>query len=280
MKTMKLVDREAKPDRTIVNVSGLEIGDEKFFVIAGPCSVESKEQLFETAKAVKISGAQILRGGAYKPRTSPYSFQGLQEQGLELLSLVRLELGLPIVTEVMDTRKVELVSKHADMLQIGSRNMRNTPLLNEVSFSQKPIFLKRGMSATIEEFLNAAEFILKNGNDQVILCERGIRTFDTSTRFTLDLGAIPMLKKLSHLPVFADPSHGTGHWWMVPSLSKAAIAAGADGLMIEVHHNPDQALCDGRQSLRPEKFDALMQELKKIGAAVGRELAMLTPNLV
>ena len=274
--SLKLVNLDSKPDRTVINVSGVQIGGHELFIIAGPCSVESKEQLFNTAKAVKAGGAQILRGGVYKPRTSPYSFQGLQEKGLELLSWVRHELGIPVVTEVMDTRKVELVSEYADILQIGSRNMHNTPLLNEVGLCKKPVLLKRGMSATIEEFLNAAEFILKNGNDQVILCERGIRTFETSTRYTLDLGAIPMLKKLSHLPVIADPSHGTGHWWMVPYLSKAAIAAGADGLMLEVHTNPDQALCDGGQSLHPDKFHILMKELKKIGQAVGRELSAST----
>ncbi len=270
--SLKLVNLDSKPRRTIINVSGVQIGGQKLLIIAGPCSVENKEQLFNTAKAVKAAGAQILRGGVYKPRTSPYSFQGLHEKGLELLSWVRHELGIPVVTEVMDTRKVELVSKHADILQVGSRNMHNTPLLIEVSLSKKPVLLKRGMSATIEEFLYAAEFILKNGNDQVILCERGIRTFETSTRYTLDLSAIPMLKKLSHLPVIADPSHGSGHWWMVPYLSKAAIAAGADGLMVEVHNNPEQALCDGGQSLYPEKFDILMKELRKIGSAVGREL--------
>jgi len=270
--SLKLVNLDSKPDRTVVNVAGVQIGGQDLLIIAGPCSVESKEQLFGTAKAVKTGGAQFLRGGVFKPRTSPYSFQGLQEKGLELLSWIRRELGMPIVTEVMDTRKVELVSEYADILQIGSRNMHNTPLLNEVSLCKKPVLLKRGMSSTIEEFLFAAEFILKNGNDQVILCERGIRTFETSSRFTLDLGAIPILKKRSHLPVIVDPSHGTGHWWMVPNLSKAAIAAGADGLMIEVHNNPDQALSDGQQSLHPDKFHILIQDLKKISFAVGREL--------
>jgi 3-deoxy-7-phosphoheptulonate synthase len=275
----KLVDLNSRPERSIIDVSGIKIGGQELLIIAGPCSVESKEQLLNTAKAVKTGGAHMLRGGVFKPRTSPYSFQGLQEEGLELLSWIRQETGLPVVTEVMDTRKVEMVCEHADILQVGSRNMHNTPLLNEVSLSKKPILLKRGMSATIEEFLFAAEFILKNGNDQVILCERGIRTYENSTRFTLDLGAIPMLKRLCHLPVIADPSHGTGHWWMVPSLAKAAIAAGADGLMLEVHHDPDKALCDGDQSLHPDKFHELMKELKKISLAVGRDLSTTsTPN--
>jgi 3-deoxy-7-phosphoheptulonate synthase len=268
----KFVDLKSMPERTVVNVSGVQIGNPQIVIIAGPCSVESKEQLIKTARAVKSSGATILRGGAYKPRTSPYTFQGLQDEGIRLLAWIKHECNIPVVTEVMDPRKLELVCQHADMLQVGSRNMHNTPLLNEVGQVRKPVLLKRGMSATIEEFLLAAEYIMKQGNNQVVLCERGIRTFETSTRFTLDIGAIPMLKKLSHLPVIVDPSHGTGHWWMVPCLAKAAIAAGADGLLIEVHYDPEKALCDGGQSLKPDRFKVLMNDLRKVGKAVGREI--------
>ena len=236
------VSREAKPDGSVVNVAGVEAGGTEVVIIAGPCAVESQEQLFDTARAVKKGGARILRGGAFKPRSSPYSFQGLGEEGLKLLSSIRAETGLPIVTEVMDTRQVELVGEYADMLQIGSRNMQNYPLLKEVGMTRKPILLKRGMMATIEEFLLAAEYILSQGNENVILCERGIRTFETSTRNTLDLSAVPMLKQLTHLPVIVDPSHGTGIRWMVPAMAKAAVAAGADGLIMEVHYKPEEAL--------------------------------------
>jgi 3-deoxy-7-phosphoheptulonate synthase len=215
----------------------------------------------------------ILRGGAFKPRSSPYSFQGLGEEGLKLLSAVRKETGLPVVTEVMDTRQVELVNSYADMIQIGSRNMQNYPLLKEVGMCRKPILLKRGMMATIEEFLLAAEYILNQGNEQVILCERGIRTFETSTRNTLDLSAVPMLKHLTHLPVIVDPSHGTGIRWMVPAMAKAAVAVGADGLIMEVHYNPDKALCDGHQSLGLNEFAQLMKDLKKIAIAVDRKIS-------
>jgi len=235
--------------------------------------VESENQLLETARQVKKSGACILRGGAFKPRTSPYSFLGLKEEGLKLLALAKQETGLLIVTEVMDTRDVQTVCQYADILQIGSRNMQCFALLDEVGLTGKPVLLKRGMSSTIEEFLCAAEYILKKGSDQIILCERGIRTFETSTRNTLDLNAIPVLKHLTHLPVIVDPSHGTGYWWMVPSMAKAAIAAGADGLLIEVHHNPKEALSDGFQTLRPDKFDQLMVELKKIAVASDRDLS-------
>jgi 3-deoxy-7-phosphoheptulonate synthase len=214
----------------------------------------------------------ILRGGAFKPRSSPYNFQGLGEEGLKLLMEARKETGLPIVTEVMDTRLVGMVAEYADILQIGSRNMQNYPLLKEVGMLRKPVLLKRGMMASIEEFLLAAEYILNQGNDQVILCERGIRTFETSTRNTLDLSAVPMLKHLCHLPVIVDPSHGTGHRWMVPSMAKAAIAAGADGLIMEVHYKPEEALCDGQQSLSPDEFSLLMTDLKKVAHAVGREI--------
>ncbi len=275
----KLVSREVKPNGTVLNIQGIQIGGSEVVVMAGPCAVESREQLLATAKAVKTSGARILRGGAFKPRKSPYSFQGLEEEGLKLLACIRQETGIPIITEVMDTRLIDLVCAHADILQIGSRNMHNSALLKEVGLSRKPVLLKRDMSATIEEFLLAAEYILKQGNHQVILCERGIRTFETSTRFTLDLSAVPMIKRLSHLPVVVDPSHGSGHWWMVPSLAKAAIAVGADGLMVEVHCNPQEALSDGLQSLRPDKFDLMMKDLVKVARAVGREITLQSPAL-
>ena len=264
------VSRKINPENTIVNVCGVEFGGPSVVIIAGPCAVESKEQLFETGRAVKKSGARILRGGAFKPRSSPYSFQGLGEEGLKLLGEIRKETGMPVVTEVMDTRQIELVSGYADMVQIGSRNMHNYPLLKEAGMCGKPVLLKRGMMATIEEFLLAAEYILHHGNDQVILCERGIRTFETSTRNTLDLSAVPMLKHLSHLPVIVDPSHGTGLRWMVPSMAKAAIAAGADGLIMEVHYDPEKALCDGHQSLSLDEFAGLMTDLDKIALAIGR----------
>ncbi len=264
-------DRKSKAEGTIVKVSGTNVGGSEFIVIAGPCAVEGKDQLFEIARSVKSGGAKILRGGAFKPRSSPYSFQGMGEDGLKLLSDIRKDTGLPIVTEVMDTRQVELIASYADMLQVGSRNMQNYPLLKEVGISKKPVLLKRGMMATLEEFLLAAEYILNQGNDQIILCERGIRTFETSTRNTLDLSAVPMLKHLTHLPVIVDPSHGTGIRWMVPSLAKAAMAVGADGLIMEVHNNPEKALCDGAQSLSLPEFALLMTDLKKISMAVDRE---------
>jgi 3-deoxy-7-phosphoheptulonate synthase len=268
----KLTGRNIKPEGTVINLQGMQIGGPEIIIMAGPCAVESEAQLLGTAHAVKKIGARVLRGGAFKPRTSPYSFSGLKEDGLKLLSLARQQTGLLIVTEVMDTRDVETVCQYADIVQIGSRDMQCFPLLEEVGRAGKPVLLKRGMSSTIEEFLYAAEYILKQGNFQVILCERGIRTFETSTRNTLDLNAIPVLKKLTHLPVIVDPSHGTGYWWMVPVMSKAAIAAGADGLLIEVHNNPEQAQSDGTQSLRPETFSQLMLELKKVALAVGRNL--------
>jgi len=269
----RLVRREAKPSGTVVEVRGVPIGARAVVVMAGPCAVETAEQLLATAAAVRDSGAAILRGGAFKPRTSPYSFQGLKEEGLELLAWVRRETGMPVVTEVMDTRRVEEVSAHADMLQVGSRHMHSYPLLEEVGRSGMPVLLKRGMSATLDEFLFAAEYVLKQGNERVVLCERGIRTFEQSTRNTLDLNAVPMLKRRTHLPVIVDPSHGTGHWWMVPYLSRAAVAVGADGLLVEVHPDPDNALSDGPQSLKPERFDAMMRELRPVAAAVGRELS-------
>jgi 3-deoxy-7-phosphoheptulonate synthase len=266
------VSRNSKPEATIVEVAGIRFGGHGIVIIAGPCAIENREQLMETSKAVTAGGARILRGGAFKPRSSPYNFQGLGEEGLKLLAVARKESGLPVITEVMDTRQIELVSGYADILQIGSRNMHNYPLLKEAGLSGKPILLKRGMMATIEEFLLSAEYILNQGNDKVILCERGIRTFETSTRNTLDLSAVPMLKHLSHLPVIVDPSHGTGLRWMVPIMAKAAIAAGADGLIMEVHYRPEDAICDGHQSLNIPEFDQMMTELKKVALAVGRDL--------
>jgi len=274
------VSRKTHPDDTIVKVNGILVGGNEIVIIAGPCAVESSEQLFQTARSVRAGGANILRGGAFKPRSSPYSFQGMGEEGLKLLNLVRKETGLPIVTEVMDTRQIELVASYADVLQIGSRNMQNFPLLKEAGMCRKPILLKRGMMSTIEEFLLAAEYILSHGNDQIILCERGIRTFETSTRNTLDLSAVPMLKKLSHLPVIVDPSHGTGIRWMVPPMAKAAIAVGADGLIMEVHYKPEEALCDGSQSLSLDEFDLLMADMKKIAMAIGREISVPTSMTV
>lgn len=273
VKVPSLVGLDNKQETTIVNVNGVKIGGSEVIIIAGPCAVESKEQIFETARSVGINGAKILRGGAFKPRSSPYSFQGMEEEGLKLLREISKETGLPVVTEVMDTRKVELVAEYADLIQVGSRNMQNFPLLKEVGMCGKPVMLKRGMMATIEEFLNAAEYILHHGNNQVILCERGLRTFETSTRNTLDLSAVPMLKNLTHLPVVVDPSHGTGHRWMVPPMAKAAIAVGADGIMMEVHYKPEIALCDGHQSLTPDLFNDLMIDLRKIAGAVGKTIA-------
>lgn len=267
-----MVNRNNRPVRTIVNVGGKTIGTSEITVIAGPCAVESYEQLLETAKAVKRAGGVLLRGGAFKPRSSPYNFQGLREAGIKMLADVRKETGLPFVTEVMDTRMVEFVAGYADMLQVGSRNMHNYPLLIEVGKTKKPVLLKRGMMATIEEFLLSAEYILNQGNENVVLCERGIRTFETTTRNTLDLSAVPMLKHLTHLPVIVDPSHGTGLRWMVPVMAKASVAAGADGLIMEIHYKPEEALCDGHQSLSPDEFSLLMTDLKKVAKAIGRDL--------
>lgn len=272
--------RDAINTDTVIQIGGLQIGGSDIVVIAGPCAVESSEQLLSTANAVRDSGATILRGGAFKPRSSPYSFQGLEEEGLKILKQTSQITGLPVITEIMDTKQVELVSEYADILQIGSRNMHNTALLKEVGMSSKPVMLKRGMSATIEEFLFAAEYIMSSGNEQVILCERGIRTFESSTRNTLDLNAIPMIKQLSHLPVIVDPSHGTGHWWMVPALANAAIAAGADGIMVEVHYKPQEAKSDGYQSLTPEYFNEMMEGLNKIALAVGKKIASPAMSLV
>lgn len=271
----ELVSRRAKPEGTLVNVRGVNVGGEAIVVMAGPCAVENEKQLIETAKLVAAAGASVLRGGAFKPRTSPYSFQGLGVQGLEMLARARELTGLAVVSEVMDTRQVETVARYADMLQIGSRNMQNYPLLKEAGNSHLPILLKRGMMATIDEYLYAAEYVLSHGNPNIILCERGIRTFETSTRYTLDLNAIPILKQRTHLPVIVDPSHGTGIRSLVPTMARASIAAGADGLLIEVHHHPEEALCDGSQSLFPEDFDILMKDLERIAEAVGRHLHKL-----
>lgn len=268
----KLVSREFRHENTVVNVDGVKVGGKKIVVMAGPCSVESRELLLHIAKAVKKSGAVILRGGAFKPRTSPYSFQGLGEEGLKYLKEAKTKTGLPIITEIMDIRDLPLVEKYADILQIGARNMQNFNLLKEIGLTKKPVMLKRGMSSTIKELLMSAEYILSNGNFNVMLCERGIRTFEEETRFTLDLSAIPALKRLTHLPVIIDPSHGTGKWGYVPAMAKAAVAAGADGLIIEVHPKPEEAFSDGVQSLLPDNFDKLMKELKNIAKVVGRDI--------
>jgi 3-deoxy-7-phosphoheptulonate synthase len=269
----KLASRDFRPTDTLVEAGGQVIGGREFVVMAGPCSVESRDQLVRTAESVARSGAALLRGGAFKPRTSPYSFQGLGIDGLSLLEEGRRRTGLPIITEVMDPGQVERVAESADVLQIGTRNMQNFPLLKEVGRSGRPCMLKRGLSATIEEWLMAAEYIMHAGNANVILCERGIRTFETATRNTLDLSAIPVVKRLSHLPVIADPSHGTGHRYLVQPMALAAAAAGADGLIIEVHPEPDSALSDGPQSLTLEGFEQLMRTLQGVLAAVGRPLA-------
>ncbi len=260
------------PEDSVIDVSGVKIGGRKLAVIAGPCSVENEKQIVGVAKSVKLAGATLLRGGAFKPRTSPYSFQGLKEEGLDLLKIARKETGLPIVTEIMSARMLERFVEDVDLIQVGARNMQNFELLKELGRTNVPVLLKRGLSATIEEWLMAAEYIMAGGNDNVILCERGIRTFETYTRNTLDLSAIPAVKKLSHLPVIVDPSHAAGLWWMVEPMAKAAVAAGADGLIIEVHNDPEHALCDGAQSLKPERFARLMGELSGIAKIVGREL--------
>jgi 3-deoxy-7-phosphoheptulonate synthase len=266
----KLASHILKSEKTTISLNGYCIGGPQIVVFAGPCAVESEEQLLTTALAVKQAGAHVLRAGAFKPRTSPYSFQGLEEKGLKMLAQARAETGLPIITEVLDPRDVPLVANYADILQVGARNMQNFRLLQETGQAGKPVLLKRGLAATIEEWLMAAEYIMDAGNEQIILCERGIRTFEPSTRNTLDLSAIPLVKEKSHLPVIVDPSHGTGSAKLVPAMAKAAIAAGADGLIIEVHPDPDHALCDGPQSLAPEAFNLLMQELKTIAGAIGR----------
>lgn len=270
---LRLTPRDVRPGGTRVRVGGVEFGGPGVVVVAGPCAVEGEAQILATARAVSAAGASVLRGGAFKPRTSPYSFQGLREDGLALLALARLETGLPVVTEVLDPRHIDLVAAHADVLQIGSRNMQNFPLLEEAGRSGMPVLLKRGMSATIEEFLMAAEYVMHSGNGQVILCERGIRTFEPATRYTLDLNVVPMLQRMTHLPVIVDPSHGTGQDWMVGRLACAAVAAGADGVMIEVHPDPPQALSDCAQALDFDAFTDAMGRLRSVAAAVGRHVS-------
>lgn len=260
----KLASRDSHPEDTIIDVDGVKIGGGNIVIMAGPCAVENETQIMTIAKAIKASGANIIRGGAFKPRTSPYSFQGMGEDGLKLLRKAKEATGLPIVTEIMDEINFDIVEEYTDILQIGARNMQNFSLLKRAGKSSKPILLKRGMSATIEELLMSAEYIMSKGNQQVILCERGIRTFETYTRNTLDISAIPAIKELSHLPIIVDPSHATGRWSMIEPLSKAAIACGADGLMIEVHNQPELAVSDGGQSLKPEKFEKLMRSIEKI----------------
>lgn len=269
----KLANRKFHPDNSVIEIApGVAVGGKKLVVMAGPCSVESEEQIIDVAKHVQADGATVLRGGAWKPRSSPYSFQGLKAEGLELLHKAHEATGLPVVTEITNPAHIDIFMDKCDCFQVGARNMQNFELLKELGHTHKPILLKRGLSATIEEWLMSAEYIMSGGNENVILCERGIRTFETYTRNTLDLSAVPAIKKLSHLPVIVDPSHATGKWWMVEPMAKAAVAVGADGLIIEVHNDPANALCDGQQSIRPAVFNELMHELRAIASAVGREL--------
>ena len=269
----KLANRAFHPDDTVVDVAGVKIGGENLALIAGPCSVESEEQVIEIAKAAKKAGANILRGGAFKPRTSPYAFQGMGSSGLDILVAAKKATGLPICSELMDAQYLDEFNEKVDLIQIGTRNMQNFDLLKKVGArTKKPILLKRGLSATFEEWIMSAEYIMANGNPNVILCERGIRTFETYTRNTLDLQAIPVIKKLTHLPIIIDPSHAGGKWWLVEPMAKASIAAGSDGLMIEVHNNPEKALCDGPQSLRPEKYEELLKQVNKIAEVVGKKV--------
>jgi 3-deoxy-7-phosphoheptulonate synthase len=273
LQPFKLASREVRSERSVVPIgSDVRLGGDQIVVMAGPCSIESRAQVLDVATKVKAAGAHVLRGGAFKPRTSPYSFQGLEEEGLKYLAEARRETGLPVVTEVMEPDKVEVVAEHADILQIGARNVQNYSLLRRVAETRKPVLLKRGMSTSIQEWLLSAEYVLAGGNPNVILCERGIRTFETATRFTLDLNAVPVVKRYSHLPVVIDPSHGTGHWEYVESMAMAGIAAGADGLIIEVHPRPEEALSDGPQSLKPDKFAALMARVRRIAEALDRRL--------
>ena len=264
----KLANRAFHPEDTIVDVSGIPVGGGHMAMIAGPCSVESEEQVIDVAKAVKEAGANMLRGGAFKPRTSPYSFQGLGLEGLEMLCRAKEETGLPIVTELMSGEYLDIFDEKVDLIQIGARNMQNFDLLKQLGRTKRPILLKRGLNATYEEWIMSAEYIMASGNENVILCERGVRTFETYTRNTLDLQAIPVLKKMTHLPVVVDPSHAGGKWWLVDTMAKAALAAGTDGLMIEVHNNPDCALCDGGQSMKPEKYAVLLEQLRRIAPIV------------
>jgi len=271
LKPYKLASRESREGNTVVKVGQVAIGGGEFVVMAGPCSIESEEQLMESAYTAKKGSAHILRGGAYKPRTSPYSFQGMEVEGLKLLQKAREKFGLPVITEVMNTTEVDLVEEYSDILQIGTRNAQNFPLLKKVGKCQKPVVLKRGMMMTIEELLMSAEYILSEGNEEVILCERGIRTFETATRNTLDISAVPVLKELTHLPVIVDPSHASGHWKYVIPLARAAVAVGADGLLVEVHPEPEKAISDGLQSLKPEKFYQLMEEIRILEKALRKE---------
>jgi len=272
LKPYKLASREVRDEPTEVRVGDVTIGGTQIVVMAGPCAIESRLQLLDAAEKVKAAGARVLRGGAFKPRTSPYAFQGLEDEGLQLLAEAKRETGLPIVTEVMEPDKVELVAEYADILQVGARNVQNFSLLRRVGEAGKPVLLKRGMATTIQEWLLSAEYVLASGNRNVILCERGIRTFETATRFTLDLNAVPVVKKLSHLPILVDPSHGTGHWEFVEAMALAGVAAGADGLIVEVHPKPEEALSDGPQSLKPERFAALMERVRRIARAMDRDL--------
>jgi 3-deoxy-7-phosphoheptulonate synthase len=272
LKPFKLVSREFKPQSTVIEVRGLEIGGKGVRIAAGPCAVENREMILETARRIKDAGATLIRGGAFKARTSPYSFQGLGEEGLKYLEEARDNTGMPVVTECMDTRDVPLLEQYADIIQVGARNMQNFTLLKELGHIKKPIFLKRGLMSTVKELLMSAEYILSNGNFDVILCERGIRTFENETRNTLDLSMVPLIKRLSHLPVFVDPSHGTGKKELVQSMSMAAVAAGADGIMVEVHPKPEEALSDGTQSITPDEFTTLVEALRPIAEAVGRTL--------
>jgi len=270
MKPYKLASRGFKPEDSVVAVNGVEVGGRRIVVMAGPCAVESEEQLVASARVVKESGASILRGGAFKPRTSPFNFQGLEKAGLEILARVREQFAIPVVTEMVDPHDVELVAEYADILQVGSRNMQNFALLSSVGRSKRPVLLKRGFACTVTEWLTAADYLLAEGNNQVILCERGIRTFEDSIRFSLDISSIPVIKRFSHLPLIVDPSHAAGHYSLVPAIAKASVAAGADGLLIEVHPNPKEALVDGLQSLTPSDFARLMAELGPLAEAMGR----------
>jgi 3-deoxy-7-phosphoheptulonate synthase len=268
----KLVSREVKAENTVVSIGGVRVGGPALVLVAGPCAVESREQMLTVARMVRESGAQLLRGGAFKPRTSPYSFQGLGEEGLKILAEAREATGLPVVTEAVDSESMDLVERYADAIQIGARNMQNFSLLKRAGRARKPVILKRGMSATLEEFLMSAEYILSEGNYEVVLCERGVRTFSDFSRNTLDLAVVPAVKDMSHLPILVDPSHGTGRRDKVSPLSRAAVAVGADGLMVEVHHDPSRALSDGPQSITPDMFGALVRELRQIAPVIGREL--------
>lgn len=272
-KPYKFVSREFRKENSVIKIApGVEVGGDRFIVMAGPCTIENQERTLSIAQSVKKSGARVLRGGAFKPRTSPYSFQGLGKDGMKILHEAKNLTGLPVITEIMDPRDLPLFIKYSDIIQIGARNMQNFELLKEVGKTKKPILLKRGMANTIKDFLLSAEYIFSEGNHNVILCERGIRTFEEATRFTLDISAVPVIKKLSHLPIIIDPSHCAGAWGYVPALSRAAVAVGADGLIIEVHDDPEKAVCDGPQALKPDKFNALMDEMRAVAKAVGRTI--------